>query len=441
VGTLGSTGSRAPPAEVRHTWEVPILNPCQFGSEKKPAAPDFFAFNDADLATAMGIWTPQVSLEALGISILPQSTADFCAQPPEFNFPVDTDYLALAAPTLAYVNGAYQRFRNLIYANKWIELSQCRDPVAPAHTTDPPYGFVWWLSGVELHIPTGVGFGVGALLGLAPRNIDGLAYRLVTATPEAAYINVRISAHQDVIGTEFDEGDLSGWAGGPVDGGAFPAWTVRNAYLNTNRDMYGSVSWFNGPLDPPNVDIVLDVAVRPMSIGTIPDPPVVEGPPSGFPDPPAPDDCTAATLASICAKLDKMSRRIDFIDGAIQHTNAALVPLAPAAIDPPVDLEDNPPTGDGSPPGTKPVVKPAKAVGAVVTLSSIPEYQPRRGTDPTYWPSLGHVAMLTEFGPMPSQLIKHNPMVLLPIPVQVTALGFDLAPGVRASIQWLDAPK
>ena len=389
----------------------------------------------------MGIWTPQVSLEVLGISILPQSTADYCAQPPEFDFPVDTDYLSLAAPPLAYVNGAYQRFRNLIYANKWVELSQCRNAPTPVLPSDPPLGFVILRRSLRVDF-TNMDHGeIFFDYGAAP---DGMAQVAVRFLSGSGGGNDQALIWSEV---DFPIGSTSGvapWVGVYTSGFNFNmhgdgTWVIVDPPRSGTHPAFLSFQF--GRFDVRDGFVICDLAWKPASIGTIPDPPVVEGPPSGFPDPPPSDDCSAATLASICAKLDKMSKRIDFIDGAVQHTNAALVPIAPAAIDDPVGLVDNPPTGDGSPPGKAPLVKPAKAVGAVISLTNIPDYQPSRGTDPKYWPALGHVAMLTEFGPMPSQLIKHNPMVLLPIPVQCTALGFDLAPGIQASIQWLDAPK
>lgn len=418
-----------------------IHNPCQFGSEPKPGAPAFFSFTEADYTAALGTWSSLASLEALGMTILPQSTAEFVMQPPPFEFPVATDYGSLAVPTLAWANGAYQRFRNLIYANKWVELAQCRNAPTTAPSSDPPPGYVWWMHGVELHVRADFQFEVGAIIGLAPRDIDGFAYRLVVATPEAGSLNIRLGHTPQVVGDGVIDNGFDDWTGGPMDEGPYPEWGVRNAFLDTDRDMYGFVAWFGAPRNPPVLDIVLDLAVRPKHIGTIPDIPPIVDPPTGFPDPPAEDDCSLADSASLCALLRTIGKKIDFIESAIQHTNAALVPPAPLPSGDPVTPEANPPNDDGSDPGVKPVTKPPKAIGAVISCTGLPDWLARHGQSPVFYPALGHVTMLTDFGPLPSQLIKHNPIVLLPLPVQMTSLAFDLTPGVRASIQWLEPPK
>ncbi len=44
---------------------------------------------------------------------------------------------------------------------------------------------------------------------------------------------------------------------------------------------------------------------------------------------------------------------------------------------------------------------------------------------------------MTDNGPLPSTLVKHNPMVLMPIVPLCTSLAFDFAPGVVAQVRWL----
>lgn len=399
--------------------------PCLFGSEKAPGAPDFFAFTDADLFAAMGSWSSEVSLELLGISIRPQNTAEFAANPPNYEFPDPLDYAKLAAPPLAMISGTYTRFANLVKATKWATLAVCiqPSPVPGAQVTAcQPAGRTAFITAKIGTIPAGATLGHIRLRAWSPGPADwptgGSSFE------PGAFLNTSPDIDIDSNG-----GGTSTWSEAFSSFGETLTFTPAT-YLDAEQTLYITspvvsvpghcwrVSWdFTPAGDSP----------------TPPPPPPLEPPPAGFPA--AVDACSSADMASLCRKLDAM-------DARIQHISTQLVPVAPQTYAPPIPaVPILPLPTDGSAPAYEPIPKPEGAVGAIISCPTVPASQPHYGHDPEFWPSLGHACMITTIGPLASVLIRHRPLVILPVPPQVISIVLDLAPGVAGAVQWLRSPK
>jgi hypothetical protein len=72
----------------------------------------------------------------------------------------------------------------------------------------------------------------------------------------------------------------------------------------------------------------------------------------------------------------------------------------------------------------------------VLTLD-IPNTRDRFWANPPVHPSVGRVVLGTTDGWLPAIPIHHNPMLVIPIPLQVTDVGVNLAEGVNGTYRWL----
>jgi hypothetical protein len=208
--------------------------------------------------------------------------------------------------------------------------------------------------------------------------------------------------------------DVPGSGGGPDANGWYTVTWVPGEHVIAHPVIKTSIG------EPNPGSGTFDIAFQWSPVPFEPPPPL-EAPP-GYP---AGGVCAAPTLADLCKQLSAIDGKLDALTALHSPHEVTPDPL-------PTPTEPNP---DG--PGLKPLVKPPKAIGAIITCTSIPSIAARYGTSPVFYPDLGHVAQVTEFGPMPSQLIKHNPLVLLPLGQQVVSVELDLLPGVTATATWL----
>ena len=121
--------------------------------------------------------------------------------------------------------------------------------------------------------------------------------------------------------------------------------------------------------------------------------------------------------------------KIDALQAALDHHSVRTVPDEPVPDEDPTPIEPVTP---------QPV--PRTAVGAIIKVTTIPDWISKHGHEPIeFYASLGHYALLTADGPLASQIIKHKITVVKPIPPGIAEIAFDLAPGVAAELRWLNA--
>lgn len=403
---------------------------CPYGASVAPGAPELFTFEESFILELLEhVPLPEVALGAFLTQIwlqLPsgaQNTADFVAQEPEGELPQVTDWLLLGFPPAAQLAGAYERIGRWIRLNKWVELAVCNPPPPtdpslseqlcsitlerPASgaligTCGPFSGFDWFSFDPLTYNPNTFRWEPAAP---TPRDEIDLDVTSADPTPYAASYNDMIQAHIG-ISSSYYFGPL-GNTGDPGHPPAPQTWV--------------SVWWAEKGVDPPPLTVIHVVGHR----TPVPTEPVL--PPAGpAPEPPPVTDCEGCGRA-----VDSLRERLDQIVAILQYQNAT---ASPAEAWP-----DETPTPITPAPGR--MTKPPTAVGVVVEVTAIAPDIAHYGNDPMFWADLGHVAMLTPQGAMPSQLLKHNPLVLFPIPFVVTELAFDLHSGVEAQLRWLNAYK
>jgi hypothetical protein len=403
-----------------------------WGASVASGAPAFVTFTQADLDAVMGTWSSEVSLDLLGISPRPYQTDLFVATQPDTSPVLDTDYASLTIPTLAALNGAYQRFRNAVLLAKWNTVAVCN----PAPSGSLTAGDIACSSD-----------------GLVDRiSCLGAAFPDVTLLSEVKMQIIAISGPPAALITGWGYGGAltvgpapSGWLSGalPISYATTPSvgqiTTHATTFYDATMNPYVPFIGFQAGFGEVSAQVRFSYTWKTVS-PTPPTPPAVPTPPVDFPTPPAPDACD---LAGICGSIAKLAAKLEAMDARIQHTNAALVPPAVIADTPPVLPI---PSDHITPPGTPdvpndPIPKPLDAIGAVVQITTIPPGLASYGADPLYWPSLAHIIPITAQGPMAGIRIERNPQVILPIPAQVISLAWDPQPGVVGQVQFLRAPK
>jgi hypothetical protein len=404
-----------------------------FGSEAKPTSPEWFQYIASDISDNLPPLSNYVAAKALGLSEMPVNVHDFCMVPPPTDFPTLSDIASISDPVTSYISGAYRRFGNVVKAKKWEELCQWKAPPLPVVAHDPPNGYqryyqdeaVSWTNTDNTRIQW-----AGDQL---PITAIGFAIRIESYDGDLPYLHFFLVDFQPHTGDSrfASGGDYIVYNGGLT--GTPPAGWHTFAMPPTR---IGQPCW---PVfydyDPSGVTrhLVFDWAWMPPTPDdfTAPDP--VDTPP-GFPTGGGP--CETPTMADLCKAIAAVQNTADAI---LNSLNPPVVVVDPDAD--PVEPVDGPPPEDGSKPDAKPVVKPKAAIGAVVRVTSFPDYTPHYGTAPEYYPTLGHVAQLTKVGPMPSVEIKHIPMVIQPLQATVESLQISLRDGVTCEVNWIYPPE
>jgi hypothetical protein len=404
---------------------------CEWGGEPKSGSPQWFLYDEAEIATFLPPMAGFVTLSAFGIPTLPQNTAQFCSAGAPTDLPGPADFALMSLPPLGIVSGAYSRYGNEIRRAKWVSLCQCVAAPAPVLADDPPTGFRVLARAVTIAVPAGASFRpqwAGAQL---PNGTLEFGYRMVGGDyigfgrGSGAVAN-KLATTGLVIGAapnDFTElNAATGGQAGPFFSQPALAHPTNAGYPYIRADNIGRgaatliVDLFYAPaLDVP------PVAPTPVAAPT--DYPVSGGP------------CDAPTNSDLCKKLDALGSKLDYL------VNTTVPPKSvPDTIPTPIPPNlDN--TGAPLPPGELgfPVdlTKPPAANGAVIQCTTIPSFEARVGENPTYYPALGHYALKTDSGYLPSEVVKHNPQVIFPIPPQVKSLSVALSEGVVGTIVWL----
>lgn len=411
-----------------------------YGSEPKPGSPEWFFFEGTDIATNLAPFASTLSLAAMGLSGNPQNTADFCSGPPPSDLPGPLDYAAIAFPPEALLSGAYGRLGNQIKASKWDELCQWKAPPVHVNPVDPPDGYTMYYQGEHVAIDTTLHAAAPGAHGMIaawvndgiPANCTGIAWRITfeDTTPNGVgLIHNTAPLH---VGEDMDFEASAGrnWYTDFHPAAPISDWAVQGIGPHPYTPKGLCIVWGTSPRGI--VNVTFDVAVK-LDPGVPPGPPPPIDPPPDYPTSGGP--CDAVTLSDLC-------RAINGLQGTLDTILRKVDPPALVAGPDPTPVVDDPavPPVPGVPTPKAPVAKPPLAVGLIITCTGIPNTVARYGTGPTFYPALGHIAMMTADGPLPSVLIKHNPMVLTPLPAVVKKFGIDLAPGVEAELTWLYPP-
>jgi hypothetical protein len=398
---------------------------CPNGSEPAPGAPTFFTFDGTDLASLAPGVAPFIALPLLDVPTTPQYTADFCSVGPPEDLGTAADFALLGTGIIGIASGAFHRVGNLVKAQKWSELCVCK---AANTTTDvAPDSYC-------MDTITG-GRGNGILVGQVPANATDMAVTFSAWTggtdpmdaANAPTLSLYNSAAADSHG--FPTG--ANYANLRVDTIPGTVHFTPNVYTGATPEDTTTPPlwlWIGGSAHPTVGEcftVSFTYTVPGVGTTTVPPPDPVPTP-TGYP---SSGPCDMPSLSDLCKAIAAIDTRLRWV--ADQLVPPELTPgdsAEPVPVDP----------VDGT---SAPVDKPAAAVGVIITASSIPPYVARYGHAPQFFPALGHCAMLTLAGPLPSVLIKHSPMVLTPLPPQVKSLQLDLAEGVTATFTWLYNPK
>lgn len=403
-----------------------------FGGKPKTGAPTWFTYDEADVGVALPPLAGWIALTALGIPSGPQNTADFCSQMPPTEFSSPADIAIYGFPPLAIASGAYGRLGNQIKARKWSTLCDLSQGPNNGLGGTPPSGYdvyyenqsITWDPGDHSTIPwvgdqfpintIAVGFRIISFTG----NYDNLYWFVLKGDPHVgdprplgidSRKGLTQNANSDPIGTweiePMNSADL-GLAVWPCIWSVDPGGTPVTAVI--------SIAWKPAAISAP---------AAPAPMPAIPDYPTSGGP------------CDAPSMTDLCKSLKDLHDKVDVLT---RNVGPPANPYEGPSVkpDPVLPL----PTDPGAPKPLHPVVKPAAAVGVILRVDTIPDIYARYGTAPTFYPAIGHVALLTKDGPLPSQLLKHSPMVIEPLPPYITAVQLDLEAGVEGSVAWLYPP-
>lgn len=387
------------------------------GSEPKPGAPAYFLFDGVDIAAQIPGLGPFVSAALLDVPTLPQLTADFCSVGPPTDMPTDADWPLLAMPVIGMATGSYHRVGNLVKANKWADLCQWK----AAQTSLPKTGYCnpdtrdRWIFNLGT-VPAGAKSVTITLFGVSGR-----------AAATQTYYTARIMATDQSVPSQPITRD--------TQTGALSEYQETLDTTHVWHWNMGSANWTNpvtfyvessGPPEPNQcVDVQLQYVPADSQPTTYTPPPPLATPP----DYPTVGPCDNPSMSDLC-------KAIAAIDARVRWIADQLVPPELTPDDNVTTPEPDPGTG-----GLKPLDKPPSAVGAIISATTIPGYAARYGNSPIFYPAIGHVALALAEGPLPSQLIKHSPMILAPIPAQVKSVMLDAEQGVSLAVRWLYPPK
>lgn len=391
---------------------------CPYGAQPRPDAPEQFQFEEDFILSflehvplaeaAAAAFLTQIGLQLPSGA---QNTADFVAHEPTGDLPTTADWVSIFFPPSGFLTGAYERIGRWIRLAKWKELAVCN--VNP----NPPDDGGNALCRLDLPGQPGseLADNCGPFSGYDWYDLVDAGSTVVSGHEWGAQITISDARAMAYVDTHI------GWVQAGHSWGELPYDRATQPGAWVPRTPGGEVvfnAWWQDTGDSPPLSVHLDVYGR---VNTVPTVPVL--PPNGPPEPPPPGadcgDCTDAVRA-LSAKLDFLTALVAYI---------ARSGLPPNVV---ADQDGTPiPSGGGH------VSRPPDAVGVIVEVTSVPAESPHYGTDPVFWPDLGHVAFVTADGPLPSQLLKHNPLVLLSIPYPVSALAFDLRAGVAGQVRWL----
>lgn len=398
---------------------MPLLySPCQYGLQVKPGAPATFNFDEATVLEYLTLAPlpgfnqyAHIILQNLNLPSDPQVTADFVEHPGIGEMPRPEDWVSILFPPTGFIQGSYERIGSWLRAYYLAQYAECAPaPPGTPSTEDlvcvlglgrPDVGDLADLCSPEpvydhyrLHVPTG-----------NPIPSDPTTFRFTVSeallTPGDTYnasnyvthtgSDIPLSASGDMVLPGLSQFDFAQHIGG----------------------------WFIDKGLTPDPSMSVEVyGVRVPSTNPTPLPP-----PPGAPEPPPTGtDCADCTQAVV-----DLSAKVNYLISLVTYLTAQIVPPDVEADVTPTPI---PPTGGR-------VTKPRNATGFIVELVTVPTWTSRYGSDPTFYPDLGHVALLTDDGALPSQLLKHNPMVILNVPYPVAEVGFDLAAGVAGQVRWL----
>jgi len=317
---------------------------------------------------------------------------------------------------------AFEALHNSVVQTKWAELCVCNPaPNAPPQSGPVQPGVqVCGISGVNnvcnwvYEIPGNV---VEVAISVTGETVSGVAQSQSTNAVDMCYsttpftTSTPVSSISGVIHVNWHQSFPF-----TIDSGQFDLPNGDHIYLG-----------FAPLTSDPNTCFNIQPSWQTPAQPTPPAPPTAPPLPTGVPAAPGCPTVTdnqglanmlcdvESTLAAINAKLDYLARNIN----------------------PPTANPD--PTPTPAPPNT-PITKPPAAVGCIVQLTSLPPGTPDYGS-PGFIPDMAWAVMMTDYGPLPSVLVKHNPMVLIfPTPL-VTTVQIDARPGVTAQVQFLNAPK
>lgn len=403
---------------------------CQYGGQRKPELDRYQPFDVAAWIDFLGVShlpnagiLGQIASSAIGIPVGAIDLDGFCETEPTGPEASAADYVALFAMTgVAWASGALDRIRNDYMRWQFAQWCICKPPEAPhpqylvvdlGHFNGGPAGTsvvqaaVQWLD--QLGAPQSTDYGeftvekdlsafpVAAWVSPAIQgSVTHVTFRVISSTLGDFDTQFFLQDCPPLIGTnnECVSPISQQWAittpqagGPPYDGDVVPPGGTGTTYPEPA-----------GPAEPPNAAAV-------------------------------PSCAPVTSFEDVGAELCQVNTKLDWLTQAIKWLSQVTVP---PTYNP--DPEPTSPTSGGA------LDKPADASGAVIQLTTIPSHLARYG-QPLFFPDAGHYALLTPEGALPSQLVKHNPMVVFPIPAAVVQIVLDLAEGVEAQVQWLRQPK
>jgi hypothetical protein len=403
-----------------------------FGGQPQSGSPDWFTYEEADVGIALPPLAGWVALTGMGIPTGPQNTADFCRRLPSQEFSTPADVLLWGFPPLALAAGAYARLGNQIKAAKWSALCELSQGPNNGLGGTPLLGWDIYYQDETITFTPNAGATLVWVSDDLPAGCTAVAVKVTSYTGLLSQL-LWSSVNGDV-----QVGDARPFTGDPAlvtnahaNAAAFGNYFYPAIAAGASFSVPTRVVWWTGAADSTPRTLVFSIAYKPAAVAApVPPPPMpdIPGYPTGSP-------CDLVTLPDLCKslkdlhdKVDVLTRNIGPAPGPYEGPSVKPEPVLPLPTDPdaPVPL--------------KPVKKPATAVGALIKVTVIPDYSSRYGTSPIFYPNIGHVALITADGPLASTLLKHNPMVIEPLPPYVTGVQLDLESGVSATVTWLFPP-
>lgn len=355
----------------------------------------------------------------MALPIWPQETAEFCSTEPSTDFPTTADWVKLAIPALALVSGTYTRFGNQIKAEKWADLCECVG-VTGGYCT---------IQDIEL-TSSNVGPNATSAMGTNSRYYPPSSQFSIPAGQHHMRLTFRgpmtwTGSFEVYSGTALPELTWSAHLSVPGE-----ANTPSPVDLVFEYDLPTSITGANlvirretgtGPV-PQWVEFAFKNRASQSTCsptGTTYNPPPPADPPTGFPTPPA---SSCSTTADLCALITTLSKKMDWMRAQVDLIQRQKVPFGSIAGEVHSGL-----TGSGT-----------LAVQGILGLSVDPTGWPSYlGQDPTTPPAyfdFGRVAWGDANGWIGSQMIRHNPTLILPIDGLVTSVGYTFGEGVTATI-------
>lgn len=381
---------------------------CAFGSRPKSTAPTFFTYDATTYTPAPAKVIPWLGFQALGLSSLPQSTADFCRSAPPDEMPTDADYaLAFINVAAAIVSGAFTRIGNAAKWDAFNQYCECAPAAGPGCTER---------SGA-------IAFDVAnprpSLCGQNSWYVDPNEPYL--AFPAQQHV-VRVQT--DIVTTHDLQVDLYQQGFGAEDCRVWPAGTTLDrtysAQLSTAklgvafRDAGSRPIWLEGATL--KLSYSNNVGEPPCAgAGTPPVLPTGGNPPSGLPDP---TSCSSANFPSLCAGIDSLLQTSGIILRDLELTKNLIAP---------VDYFDGAeyPNLTGS--GSRQI---SRLLGLRVYVVTPPPDQPVLPGNPPYLWNCGWMAIANADGVIEERRVVRSGMTWLPRNAQLaTSFQWALTPG------------